>query len=137
MTESKLIDEENANLVEPEKIMTFLSSDLGARMCQADTRDELHVEEPFVLGVAANRLDAKFPEEERVLIQGIIDAFFYENGKIVLMDYKTDAVKKAQELVDRYKTQLDYYEEALTRITGIEVVERLIYSFALGETISC
>ena len=52
------------------------------------------------------------------------------------MDDKTDAVKEEKELIDRYKTQLDYYEEALKRITGMNVKERLIYSFALGETIS-
>ena len=51
------------------------------------------------------------------------------------MDYKTDKVKTAKELIERYKTQLDYYEEALTRIAGKRVKERLIYSFALEETI--
>jgi ATP-dependent helicase/nuclease subunit A len=75
--------------------------------------------------------------EETVLIQGIIDAFFYEGDEIVLVDYKTDRVESAEELIARYKVQLDSYEEALTRVTGKRVREKLIWSFALSEAIAC
>ena len=52
-----------------------------------------------------------------------------------MADYKTDVVKSAEELVSRYQVQLDYYGEALARLTGKEVVEKIIYSFALGKEI--
>lgn len=135
IVEKRLVDRETAELVDIKKIVAFVKSDLGRRMCEAARRNELYLEEPFVLGINADRLDSEFPSDEMVLIQGIIDAFFIENGKIILMDYKTDNVKKPEELVERYKVQLDYYKEALERIKGMEVAETLIYSFAFGETI--
>ena len=67
--------------------------------------------------------------------QRIIDAYFEENGELVLVDYKTDAVEKAQDLIDRYRVQLDLYERALTQITGKNVKEKLIYSVSLKKTI--
>jgi len=131
------IDRDIAELVDIEKILLFMRSDLGHRMCLAACRDQLHLEEPFVLSINADRLKPEFPSDENVLIQGIIDAFFVEDGEIVLMDYKTDRVKDEHELIERYKLQLDYYEEALRRITGFRVKEKLIYSFSLNKTISC
>ena len=74
--------------------------------------------------------------DETVLIQGVIDVFFYEDGELVIADYKTDRVENADELIKRYRTQLDYYQRALEQITGVHVKERLIYSFALAREIS-
>ena len=88
-----------------------------------------------MLGIPANRLDPAVPEGETVLIQGIIDAFFEEDGRLVVVDYKTDLVLEGQELIRRYQVQLDYYKEALNRITGKEVSQKIIYSFALGQEI--
>ena len=70
-----------------------------------------------------------------MLIQGIIDAFFYEDDGIVVVDYKTDRVRYARELTDKYHAQLEYYEKALTMMTGKRVKEKLIYSFTLGKVI--
>lgn len=117
------------------KLVTFFQSDLAERMCRADTSGKLYREQPFVIGLAANKLDKQFPPSEQVLIQGIIDVYFEEDGKIVVADYKTDAVKTPEELVKRYQVQLDYYGEALTRLTGKEVAQKVIYSFALGREI--
>ena len=64
-----------------------------------------------------------------------MDAYFVENGKIILVDYKTDRVRSAKELVDRYHVQLTYYAQALERLTGMPVAEKIIYSFALGREI--
>lgn len=117
------------------KLVTFLESDLAKRMKKAQMLGRLRREQPFVMGLSASRLDSKYPPEEQVLIQGIIDVFFEEDGKIVVVDYKTDAVKTPEELIKRYQLQLDYYGEALERLTGKEVVQKIIYSFALGEEI--
>ena len=70
------------------------------------------------------------------MIQGIIDAYFEEDNEIVVVDYKTDSVKKSEELVKRYKEQLNYYEEALEKLTGKKVKEKILYSFALNESIT-
>lgn len=64
-----------------------------------------------------------------------MDAFFEEDGGLILLDYKTDVIHTPAELADRYKVQLDYYEEALKNLTGKPVREKILYSFYLGETI--
>ncbi len=127
--------ETDYELADKEKIVRFVKSKLGRRMQKAAESGLLCREKPFVMGIAANRLNDRFPEEEMVLIQGIIDAFFTEEGNIILLDYKTDTIKNEKQLTDRYKTQLDYYEEALARITGMPVSERLLYSFCLETVI--
>ena len=75
------------------------------------------------------KLKSDYPDTEKVLIQGIIDAFFEENGEIVLMDYKTDRVSSKEELIGRYSIQLDYYKEALESARNLPVSEKIIYSF--------
>lgn len=115
-------------------IMAFLHSGLARRMAAAFLRGELHREQPFVLGIEANRVNPEFPGEETVLVQGIIDAFFEEDGELVLVDYKTDAVEMEHDLIERYQVQLDLYERALTQITGKKVKEKLIYSVSLRKT---
>ena len=129
------INREDADLVDVDKVITFVFSDLGVRMCKAATRDDLYREQPFVLGINADRLNKDFPKEETVLIQGIIDVFFEEDGDLILMDYKTDAISSAEALKERYSLQLDFYKEALERILKKKVRQKLIYSFALKETI--
>lgn len=135
MIKSGRIQRDAAELVDQGKIAGFVASSLGQRMCQAAARGELHLEEPFVLQIPASRLKSEYPDSEKVLIQGIIDAFFEEDGKIVLMDYKTDRVSAESELIDRYETQLDYYKEAIENIREAVVDEVLIYSFALEKII--
>ena len=92
-----------------------------------------------MLGLKANEIYEGQAEEEMVMVQGIIDAFFFEGEDIVLVDYKTDLTEKGQEkkLVEKYRVQLDYYARALERLTGRKVSERIIYSFALGKELQC
>lgn len=129
------LTEEEIRAVRPEDFLAFVNSGLGDRMQRAKERKELFREQPFVIGLPGNEVDGSDPEE-LVLIQGIIDAFFYEDGEIVVVDYKTDRVRRAEELVEKYHAQLEYYEQALTMMTGKKVKERIIYSFTLGEVIS-
>ena len=124
------------------KLVRFLQSNVAKRMAKAAMTGKLYKEQPFVLGLSARRLNDAFPEEETVLIQGIIDVFFEEDGDYVLLDYKTDAVKTPEELVSRYQVQLDYYEEALKQLSvdpalgkGKKVSEKIIYSFGLEREI--
>lgn len=121
--------------VRAENVARFFESELAKRMIKANAEGMLFKEQPFVLGVKANKVDDKFPDDEMMLIQGVIDAFFYEGEEIVLLDYKTDRVEAAKDLVERYREQLYYYQEALEQITGHKVKERVIYSFRLHEVI--
>ncbi len=128
---NKRILKEWADAVPPYKIERFLASELGKRMATAQKTGVLKKEQPFVLGIAAKRVNSEYPESETVLLQGIIDAFFIEDKEIVLVDYKTDKVSSGEELLEKYKVQLDYYEEAIERITGYHVKESILYSFSL------
>lgn len=130
------LSEEYAAAINVYKIRAFLQTPLAARMAKAARSNRLHREQPFVLGLSTNRLNTDFPEDETVLIQGIIDVYLEEEDGIVLADYKTDLVKDPKELILRYRVQLDYYEEALVRLTGKCVKEKLIYSFGLEQEIT-
>ncbi len=119
----------------PDKIMDFMHSDIAKRMVEAKRKSLLFKEQPFVLAVDANRINDEYPEEEKILVQGIIDVFFEENGELVVLDYKTDRVKTEKELIKRYQTQLEYYGEALEKLTGKKVKEKQMYSFALKKSV--
>ena len=80
---------------------------------------------------SATRAKEEFPAGETVLIQGIVDVFFVEEDGLTLLDYKTDSVSSMGELWNRYETQLDYYQEALEKLMGKPVKERILYSFHL------
>lgn len=121
---------EELSCVPTSKICEFFKSPLAARMIKARKNGGLYKEQPFVLGKEA---DCK--EGELMLIQGVIDVFFYEEDGIVLADYKTDKAENEAQLADRYRMQLDYYQQALEQITGKNVKERYIYSFSLQKEI--
>ncbi len=133
--EQELITKQWSEGVNSKKIAAFFETDLAKRMTKALQEEKLFREQPFVMALPASRLSEEFPNTESVLIQGIVDVYFEEDGKIIIADYKTDAVKTAEELVERYRVQLDYYGEALSRLTGKEVSQKIIYSFALGQEI--
>lgn len=133
--EGRLTDE-YYQAVSVKKIINFLSSDLAKRMAMAEQNGLLYKEQPFVYGIDASRLNTEFPSKEKVLIQGIVDVFFIEDDKIVLLDYKTDVTDSGEALMERYRTQLDYYAEALYKMWHMPVQERILYSFFLEKEIS-
>lgn len=130
-TVSLRLTEEYAKAVSLPKILNFLEQELAYRMWRAQEQGLLYREQPFVLGIDAKRLDPDLPEGEKVLIQGIIDVFFIEDGEIVLLDYKTDVIDSMEALWNRYNVQIQYYEEALTKLMQMPVKERILYSFYL------
>ena len=130
-TISLRLTEEYAKAVSLPKILNFLEQELAYRMWRAQEQGLLYREQPFVLGIDAKRLDPDLPEGEKVLIQGIIDVFFIEDGEIVLLDYKTDVIDSLEALWNRYNVQIQYYDEALTKLMQMPVKERILYSFYL------
>ena len=130
------IDESIKESVRVSDIYWFTTSWIGKRMKWAWEDGKLWREQQFVMSVPASELDERW-KDHPVLVQGIIDAFFEEPDGIVLVDYKTDYVKKGQEqeLVERYQRQLWYYASVLERVRGKKVKEIHIYSFSLGKSI--
>lgn len=137
LQEQEKLGKAEAECIRVGDIRAFLESSIGKRMKKAALADKLYREQPFVISRKASELDEAWPDEERVLIQGIIDAYFWEEDQIVLVDYKTDRVYPGEErkLVELYHTQLEDYAQALERMTGKKVKEKYIYSFTLNKVI--
>lgn len=156
-------------LVKEQIVADFVSSETGRRMALAQRGGALYREKPFVMGFTEEELenygfgvssntdsceniyektdsDQEKEEQKKVrheedltLVQGIIDVFWIEKDGIVLLDYKTDRVQQAKELIDRYETQLKLYADALERVFAarkLKVKEILIYSFSLEQLIT-
>ena len=137
MEESGRIAPDMARCVRPGDILRFTRCESGRRMREAAGRGQLFREQPFVIGVDMAEVypDSAGEEEDKILVQGIIDAWFQEEDGLVVLDYKTDQVKTADQLVEKYHAQLDYYARALEQLLGRPVREKIIYSFTLGEEI--
>lgn len=131
--------EEETSVLNYRKLYQFFSSEQGRRMREADYSGRLHREQPFVMGRPAKEIFSDRTEEEIVLVQGIIDVFYETEEGIVLLDYKTDALKPGEEqiLVDRYQEQMILYGKALEDMMGQPVTECILYSFSLGKEIPC
>lgn len=137
LQEQKKIKEQEAQCIQINDIRSFLNSSLGRRMKKASSEGRLFREQPFVITEEASQINPLWNGEETVLVQGIIDAYFIEEEDIVLVDYKTDHVRRGQEqkLVELYRIQLEDYARALYRLTGKRVKEKIIYSFTLQKEI--
>ena len=135
MAASGKIEKEAAECVKAYDIFRFLETSSGKRMKKAAKSQRLWKEQPFVLGINAKELYPEEEDGELILVQGIIDAYFEEEDGLVVLDYKTDRVRKAEELVEKYQEQLRYYAKALEQMTGKKVKEKIIYAFSLGKEI--
>ena len=129
--EGKFSDEERS-LLSDRSLYGFFNSDLGQRLI-ASKRVEREL--PFSMLFDGNRVYPDVENGERLFLQGIIDTAFVEDGQWVLVDYKTDRVKSGDELIRRYKIQMDLYKEALERLTNMPVKASYIYSFRLHEAV--
>ena len=129
--EGKFSDEERS-LLSDRSLYGFFNSDLGQRLI-ASKRVEREL--PFSMLFDGNRVYPAVENGERLFLQGIIDTVFVEDDQWVLVDYKTDRVKSGDELIRRYKIQMDLYKEALERLTNMPVKASYIYSFRLHEAV--
>lgn len=124
--------EEERNLLSDTSLYKFFSSDLGKRLINAK---RIERELPFSMLFEGKRVYDTLEDGENLFLQGIIDTAFEEDGEWILVDYKTDRVKSGEDLIKRYKIQMDLYKEALQRLTGMPVKASYIYSFRLHDAI--
>ncbi|MCI8792774.1 MAG: helicase-exonuclease AddAB subunit AddA [Eubacterium sp.] len=131
--------EEDTEVLNYRRLQLFFTSELGCRMREADCCGRLHREQPFVMGKPARDIFPDRTEEDIVLVQGIIDAYFETEDGIVLLDYKTDALRRGEEekLICRYQEQMRLYGRALEEMMEKPVIECFLYSFSLGKEIPC
>lgn len=139
MVEDKLLSLEEASVVNVKQILDFFDSDIGKRMLKSQT---IKREIPFVMKKPAKEVIKALNEDDNILIQGIIDCYFYEDDDIVLVDYKTDAVhdnidsnKSIEQIKARYTAQILAYKEALETLTKKSVKEAYLYLFDINKQI--
>lgn len=136
MTRQGLLSEEESKTIPLGKVKAFFASPLYQRMKNSP---ELMREKQFNIAMPAGYFNPDLTGEaanEPTLMQGVVDAAFIEDGKIVILDYKTDHVKSGEELASMYTDQLHIYQYAMQEITGLEVSELILYSFGLGKQVA-
>lgn len=135
LVDGGFLSEEEGKAVNVSAAKRFFMSSLAERIFASDN---VMREKKF-----AALFSAKFfyPEltgeaaEEKIVVQGIADCVFVEDGKLVIVDYKTDTGVDAEALLDRYSAQLGIYREALSQALGMPVKETLLYSFFMNSTV--
>lgn len=131
MEEQELLLAEEAQAVECDKIAAFFRSDIGVRAAKAS---KLYKETEFNL--------LKEVDDTEVMVQGVIDCYFEEDGHLVLIDYKNSYVNKKdrdsalQKLKQTYEGQVRIYQEALEVICQKPVTEACLYLFSENDCIS-
>lgn len=133
LIQNEIITSKEAEKISIDKLLVYTKSDLYKSL---KTAKEIHKEQPFYINLQANEV-YEVDVQEKILVQGVIDLYYIdENDNIILVDYKTDYVKQnEQELVDKYKKQLQIYKLALEEALQKEVSKTYIYSIYLGKSI--
>jgi len=122
-----------------EKIEEFFQSKIGKRIIDSSA---VYREAPFVLRKKANDISGSLNKDDLILVQGIIDCYFIEDGEAVIVDYKTDKIDETKEiefqinnLKSEYKDQIELYKEAVEKITSKNVKECYLYLFSIGKEV--
>lgn len=135
LKDKEIITEIEAQNIDKEKLLEYTNSQLWTELKQAK---EIHKEHPFYINIKASKIYNQINKEddEDILVQGVIDLFFIDkDDKLILVDYKTDYVQHENELVEKYKGQLDLYKEALEQSLNKKVDKMCIYSVHLNKLI--
>lgn len=135
LKDKEIITEIEAQNIDKEKLLEYTNAQLWTELKQAK---EIHKEHPFYINIKASRIYNQINKEddEDILVQGVIDLFFIDkDDKLILVDYKTDYVQHENELVEKYKGQLDLYKEALEQSLDKKVDRMCIYSVYLNKLI--
>ena len=133
MRAQRKLTEEQAKAADVQAIVQFLRSDLAARIRKSE-----QVEREYRFSLLRPVRDfSSLDADDSVLLQGVVDCFFEEDGKLVVVDFKTDHVSHAQldERAEHYRPQLEAYSMALTRVMGKKVKEKVLYFFSAGEEV--
>ena len=134
LVDSGILSKQHAAAVDAQKITRFFESEIGKRVINGK-----NVKREFKISLLC-QAESLYPGggDDRILMQGMVDCFFEEDGELVVVDYKTDNVKPetVQETANHYKPQLDAYSQALERITGMRVKSSFVYFFSLDACIT-
>ena len=131
-----LINETQAQLIDREKITALINSELFDRILKSPF---VLREEQFTAKIKPSMIYEEYQNiktDATVIMQGAVDIVFEEDGKLVIVDYKTDRIKDIARLKELYKKQLELYREAISQSTELEVKECIICSVHLNDYIT-
>lgn len=114
------------------QLQKFLQSNLGQRIINSS---EVFRELKFFANIKASLVNGEYPDDVKVSMQGAVDCAFVENGKLFIVDFKTDKINKADKFKKEYAKQLELYAHALKEVKNMEIGGCIIYSFHLNEEI--
>jgi ATP-dependent helicase/nuclease subunit A len=140
MAERQLLTPAQAEAADCAAIAAFFAGDLGRRLAAAR---RVMREVPFSRTVPAGRIrpdvaDDPCAAEEPVLIQGVIDCLFEdEEGRLVLVDYKTDRIwdGDVEAAAERHRFQLELYAESIGTVLGRKVDEAHVFFFDAAKAV--
>lgn len=137
MVNKRLLTSAQAEAVEIKQIAQFFKQGIGKRILHAKS---IKREVPFSYGLAAADIYPNLDDsiaDEVILIQGVIDCLFEEENGLILLDYKTDSTKgmTADQLIEKYRLQVNLYERAIEDIWKRPIVEKHLYFFDGGQLI--
>lgn len=125
-----------AQAVDLERVRAFFRSPVARRILASPSVSR---EFRFAVEIPAGRTEPGLPRpfaEEPVVLQGAADCVFEEEGKLVIVDFKTDRTGDPDALWERYRGQLDLYRLAVGQCTGRPVAQCLLYSFFMDREIT-
>lgn len=132
ITENGYISKQEADSLDRNELSQFFESEFAKRLFSSDKIYREIKVTTFVPVSEFEDVDEKF-SEEKILVRGISDCVFEENGELVLLDYKTDRVKTEEELLSRYSNQIGFYRKVIEKTLEKPVKEAVLYSFSLGK----
>ena len=134
LEQRRLLTPAQAEAVDKRAIAAFLRSPLADRIRGAE---QVWREYRFALLMPAERY-AGGAEGEEMLLQGVADCVFRQDGALTVVDFKTDRVtaEEAPARAEIYRGQLQAYSDALSRIMEMPVERRVLYFFQCGQEIS-
>lgn len=133
LVEQGMLTSAEADVVDEKAIAKFFESGLAKRMLASE---KVYKEYAFTAAIPLEEMEPDIKSEgEVIIIEGVADCAFIENGELVIIDFKTDRVQSGAELAEKYRDQLAVYRRCLGEVIGLPVKQTLIYSFKLGETV--
>ena len=130
----QIITNKESRSISTYKILAFTKSTIWKELRKAKVVEK---EKPFYINIPAKEIYNQEIEED-ILVQGIIDLYYINgNDELVLVDYKTDYVEKGkeEELLNKYRKQIDLYKRALESALNRKVDKVYIYSVYLEKEI--
>ena len=130
----KVITHKEAEAINISKVYQFTKSKIWEEMIHAHV---VQREKSFYIKLPAKEIYQK-DLDESVLVQGVIDLYYINSDdELVLVDFKTDYVENRDEesLINKYRTQLELYKNALEQATKRKVDRIYIYSTYLEKEI--